>query len=626
MSSVSAALAALVLACAVSHGAATVLTAVAPRLRLRSAAAWILTLAAAAGLLLATELPGRGAALTVAVAGAALCFAARRRHFHPTGAVVWASYVAMSVAALTWAAVFLAHQRVSPMTSVLMWATFGLALLCGPSFVLKTGHAWEPLLRSTWARPRASRHEPDRTDWPLVTVQVPCHAEPPEVVIATVHSLVALDYPNLEIQVIDNNTVDPSLWVPVQAACERLGPQVTFLHVEGITGAKAGALNWATPQINPATEILAIVDADYQVDPAWLRRTVGYFDDPSMGFVQSPHAYRDYTNGTLSRWANDEYGVFFATEMISLNEVNAGITVGTMSLIRVQALADAGGWSEWCLTEDSELAIRIHAAGYGSTFVQDVYGRGLIPDTFEGYRKQRFRWTYGPVQEVRRHWRLFAPRALGGTASALTAGQKLHHANHGLDVVFMGVRALILPLGALTALSLALHGEHIAMPHPIWAAATIALASHFCLHWLMFRRLLGATLRQAVGACVAIAALRHVIVSASLRATCGLSASWTRTSKFRNHSRGLAVLAEARTETTLATAQLLAAGLLYATGPSGLASAFALGLAVQGLTYLASPLVALVGDRDVRRAPVPPAVEAVPAVQRERRGLVDRAA
>ncbi len=70
MSSVSAALAALVLACAVSHGAATVVTAVAPRLRMPAAAAWILTLAAAAGLLLAAELPGRGAALTVAVAGA----------------------------------------------------------------------------------------------------------------------------------------------------------------------------------------------------------------------------------------------------------------------------------------------------------------------------------------------------------------------------------------------------------------------------------------------------------------------------------------------------------------------------------------------------------------------------
>jgi hypothetical protein len=124
MSSVLSVLAAVVLACAVSHGVATVLTAVAPRLRLRSAAAWILTLAAGAGLLLAAELPGRGAALTVAVAGAALLFAARRRHFYPTGAVVWASYVAMTVAALSWAAVFLADQRVSPMTSVLMWVTF----------------------------------------------------------------------------------------------------------------------------------------------------------------------------------------------------------------------------------------------------------------------------------------------------------------------------------------------------------------------------------------------------------------------------------------------------------------------------------------------------------------------
>ena len=170
--------------------------------------------------------------------------------------------------------------------------------------------------------------------------------------------LAALDYPNHEVSVIDNDTSDPRLWQPVRDHCDQLGDRFRFLHVEGITGAKAGALNWAFPHTDPDAELIAVVDADYHVEPEWLRRTVGFFDDPRMGFVQCPHAYRDYDHSRFGRWANWEYAVFFATGMVALNEHNAGLTVGTLSLIRKQALQEAGGWAEWCLTEDSELAVR----------------------------------------------------------------------------------------------------------------------------------------------------------------------------------------------------------------------------------------------------------------------------
>ena len=213
-------------------------------------------------------------------------------------------------------------------------------------------------------------------------------------------------------------------------------------------------LNWAFPHTDPDAELIAVVDADYHVEPEWLRRTVGFFDDPRMAFVQCPHAYRDYDHSRFGRWANWEYAVFFATGMVSLNEHNAGLTVGTISLIRKQALQDAGGWAEWCLTEDSELAVRIQAIGYDSVYLTEKFGRGLIPETFEAYRKQRFRWTYGPVQELRRHWRLFLPRRLGATPSHLTPAQKVHHANHGIDVVCVGLRALTLPLAAGLAASM----------------------------------------------------------------------------------------------------------------------------------------------------------------------------
>src|SRR5487761_1130211 len=214
------------------------------------------------------------------------------------------------------------------------------------------------------------------------------------------------------------------------------------------------------------------------------------------------------------------------------------------------ALVRAGGWAEWCLTEDSELAIRIHAAGYQSVYLTQPYGRGLIPETFEGYRRQRYRWTYGPVQEFQRHWRLFLPGRLA-TGSAPSGQQKLHHANHGLDVMCIGLRALCFPLAAAAAASMLAHGERVPMPGELWVAATCLLVSSLVLRWLIYRRAVGATMRQALGGIFAFAALTHVITAASLRALAGRSAGWQRTDKFRQRRRGLRALTHARSETVL---------------------------------------------------------------------------
>jgi glycosyl transferase family 2 len=541
-----------------------------------------------------------GAAEVAVVVAGGYGFASR--WLHPVGAAAWSSWLLLGAVLLGWGVVFLAHLDVSRMTSALLWATSALSAVTLPSAVVQTREGWEPLLvrrRRRVGRPPVARAG---SYAPRVSVHVPCHAEPPHIVIGTLDCLARLDYPDFEVLVIDNNTADPELWLPVKAHCARLGPRFRFLHVEGLTGAKAGALNWALGHTCPRAELIAVVDADYQVRRQWLRDTAGYFADPGMGFVQCPHAYRGYSQSALGRWANWEYTVFFATGMVSLDEHRAGITVGTMSLIRRAALEAAGGWAEWCLTEDSELAIRIHAAGYQSVYLTEPYGRGLIPETFEGYRRQRYRWTFGPVQEFQRHWRLFLPGPLA-RPSALTGPQKLHHANHGLDVMGIGLRALCFPLAAMAAASMIAHHERVPMPAELWIAATCLLAGNLLLRWLVYRRVVRATIRQALGGILAFAALTHVITMASLRALIRRPAHWQRTSKFRPRRRGLRVLTCASTETVLGLTGLLAAVVLCAFNRNGgIAAALAIGLAVQAITYLTAPVVALAADRSLARA------------------------
>ncbi|THV16022.1 glycosyltransferase [Nocardioides caeni] len=511
---------------------------------------------------------------------------------------------------LVWGVRFLAGLSLSTPSTALLWSALALSIVTVPSAVVTTREGWEPLLQGRRHDDRR-RRPPRIARFPKVSIHVPVHAEPPEVVIATLDRLARLDYPDFEVLVVDNNTEDPELWRPVEEQCRRLGGRFRFFHVDGITGAKAGALNWVLPHADPAAELIAVVDADYHVEPSWLQDTVGHFAEPRMGFVQAPHAYRGHEGSRFATWANWEYAVFFRTGMVSLDRHGAGLTVGTMSLIRTSALVEAGGWAEWCLTEDSELSIRIHALGYHSVYLTEPYGRGLVPPTFEAYRRQRFRWTYGPVQELGRHGRLFLPSFLGGRGSELTRSQRLHHANHGIDVAGIGVRAIALGLGVAGAGSMVIHDEVVRMPFELWLGATASLLGSWVLRLLVHRRVVGASLGQAVGATLAFASLSLVITVASLRATCGVPAQWHRTTKFRPRSSALRAIRGASTETLTGSA-LLALGvalLTSASGGSGLVVMVAIALFAKGLVFLSATAMALMADRDLRRAVVRPQVE-----------------
>ena len=125
----------------------------------------------------------------------------------------------------------------------------------------------------------------------MVSLHVPAHNEPPDMVIDTLRSLMRLDYPSYEVICIDDNTDDERLWRPVQEWCARHG--VKFEHLEDWPGYKSGALNYALRKMtDPGAEIIGVVDSDYQIEPGFLRRCAPAFADPWVGFIQAPQDYR----------------------------------------------------------------------------------------------------------------------------------------------------------------------------------------------------------------------------------------------------------------------------------------------------------------------------------------------
>jgi glycosyltransferase involved in cell wall biosynthesis len=601
----------------VAHLCATLLLAVdLHRDRLRPGAAWtdpVAPLAVAGAVAIAVGMDvGTVVAVTAVGALVALLVVRRAADLWPSAAVGWSALLATSAAGIVVAVDQVAGMRAAPVTVALIGVGLAVSVLRTPSSLMQTFENWEVGLRRRWHRSRkALVGAVLPADAPFVTVQVPTHAEPPEIVIATLDALSRLEYPDFEVLLIDNNTADERLWRPVQEHCAELGPRFRFRHVEGITGAKAGALNWARPHVDPATRLVALVDADYQVEPRWLAETAGLFDDPGLGFVQCPHAYRGYAGSTYATMVDTGYEWAQATEMVSRNEHDAGITVGTMSLIRLETLDAAGGWAPWCQTEDSEFAIRAHDAGYSSLLLDHSYGRGLIPETFTELRKQRFRWTYGPGQEFRAHARRYLSRR-----SRLSLRQRVRHGHYGLVVLVTGFSVLSVPVGAALLVSMAVHHEAPALDPVLLLAVGSVLLARRVMRWLLFRTVVGTSLRGFVGGAVALMAVKPTMSTAAFSVLIGRPTSWSRTSKFAAAPGRRAWLGETLSESVLALGCAAVAIATPVVLPAGTATAvLALGFGWQTVVYLTAPLLAALAQRDLARStlPAPPPVRTGPA-------------
>jgi cellulose synthase/poly-beta-1,6-N-acetylglucosamine synthase-like glycosyltransferase len=236
----------------------------------------------------------------------------------------------------------------------------------------------------------------------------------------TLDALARLDYPNYEVLVIDNNTKDEAVWKPLEIYCAKLGARFRFFHLPKWPGFKAGALNFALTQMAADAKFIGVIDSDYIVTPNWLKAAVPYFENPKVAFVQAPQDYRDGHESLFKHMCYWEYAGFFHIGMVQRNERNAIIQHGTMTIIRKSAMDHVGNWAEWCICEDAELGLRLFESGYEAVYMNHSLGQGLMPDNFSAYKTQRFRWAYGAVQILKRHWRSLAE------GEQLTRGQRYH--------------------------------------------------------------------------------------------------------------------------------------------------------------------------------------------------------
>jgi len=264
----------------------------------------------------------------------------------------------------------------------------------------------------------------------IVDVLIPTYNEPLSVVEPTV--LGALKVRGIRNVLLLDDGNRPEM----RAMAQRLGiayhPRTTNEH------AKAGNMNNGLKYTD--AELLMTLDADHIPLPEFLERTLGYFDDNGVAFVQTPQTYYNTESFLFRRrrgtvdWS--EQVMFYDCIQPCKNRWNSSFFVGTSAVLRRAALDDVGGFATGTATEDIHTSLRLHARGWKSVFVPEALAYGLEAASLAEFYKQRRRWSAGSLGL------LFRSPDSPLRARGLSIGQRLNYISATLAHL-QGVQKLI---------------------------------------------------------------------------------------------------------------------------------------------------------------------------------------
>jgi len=230
---------------------------------------------------------------------------------------------------------------------------------------------------------------------PAVDVFVTVYNEPGEILERTLVGCKAQDWPEdrLNVYVLDDGGREE-----IRALAEGLG--CGYITRAGRKDAKAGNLNNALRQTKG--EFVAIFDCDHVPVRSFLKETVGYFADPLVAIVQTPHHFYNpdtfQRNLRLEKEITNEQDLFFHVIQPGRDRRNSAFFAGSCGVFRRKALEEVGGIITKTITEDLHTSMELHSRGYKSVYVNTDLSAGLSPESASGYLRQRERWAKGGIQ------------------------------------------------------------------------------------------------------------------------------------------------------------------------------------------------------------------------------------
>ena len=229
---------------------------------------------------------------------------------------------------------------------------------------------------------------------PLLLVLVPCLNDGASLP-GLVECLLTNGYPHncLRILLIDDGSTDDSL-----AAMQRQAfssPYVVRSLCLQANHGKAAALN-AGLNADPWGEIVAVYDADHRPQPGALAALVAPFADTKVGGASGRTEASNALASPSAYYSAVERMVHQRLTMVAKDRLQlAPALLGSHCTYRRSLLDALGGFAPGAFLEDSDLTIRIAAAGYRTRYVERVPAFDHVPATLRAFWRQHVRWSRG---------------------------------------------------------------------------------------------------------------------------------------------------------------------------------------------------------------------------------------
>ena len=241
---------------------------------------------------------------------------------------------------------------------------------------------------------------------PPVRVLVPAHNEQ-DVIGRTLEMLLASDYPQLSVTVIDDGSKDRT----ADIVRDWMARDARVSLITQANSGKAGALNRGFTE--SFEDIIVTVDADTIVRPQTVRKLVEPMADPAIDAVCGNVQVGNVRN-LLTGFQNVEYITSQNFDRRAFDLLNCiWVVPGATGAWRRSKVLSVGGYSYDTLTEDTDLTQSVLAKGGRITIAPEAVSVTEAPETIRALYTQRFRWTYGTLQSVWKHRRSLGRGSVG---------------------------------------------------------------------------------------------------------------------------------------------------------------------------------------------------------------------
>lgn len=309
--------------------------------------------------------------------------------------------------------------------------------------------------------------------WPKVTVLLPVYNES-LVIESLIDAACALEYPREQLQILvldDSRDQTTALAAEKVQNYARQGMNICVIKRNSRKGYKAG--NLANGLRYATGEFLALFDADFLPPKNFLYRTIPYFTDAEIGYLQTGIDYSNRNASFLTRFQAMMMGhQQFVTTGLSFEGLMASLS-GSSCVWRRKCLESLGGWSPCTLTEDVDLGYKAQFLRWRYAFLHHVVSLSELAESMDAIRVQRHRWAHGLIHNAFKHLKPFI-------GTRMTIVERMH----ATSLIFSSVLLASIYGLVLLSLPLAMMADHLGILFdamaPIFAGgAALWMTSNF---------------------------------------------------------------------------------------------------------------------------------------------------